>query len=265
MLNVYICQNSTFYNITIEKGKSVPKHVFVYYVNKSTKMYIITVAFLLLFNYLNSLPKLYYFCCNKRDLYVSDLRKFEKLSSKISKLQLDIRYFEQCVNLKLCPKFLMFKPPKLKAYNKLDKLKAEVLKNQISLLRKELQITCKQYIKLKSKIREKLSFLEYSVLISRITKKCQLDVEIIKQRHQQKLTNLWKSQRVSAPDCLINRSNKRLSIEEENALRLGLKHHILPKNIDEIQIKTQVEQLWHFSKKTIVTGYDSLTEIKVKD
>ena len=56
-----------------------------------------------------------------------------------------------------------------------------------------------------------------------------------------------------------------LTIEEENALLLGLKHHILPRNIDEIQITTQVEKLWQFNKKTIVSGIDPGTERTVKD
>ena len=58
------------------------------------------------------------------------------------------------------PKVLMFKPPKLKAYNKTYNIKAEILKNQIGILPKELQTTCDQYRKMKSKIQNKLSFLE---------------------------------------------------------------------------------------------------------
>ena len=87
----------------------------------------------------------------------------------------------------------------------------------------------------------------------------------IQQRHEKKLMNLWNSQRSPAPDCLLNISDRKLIIEEENALRLSLKHHILPRNIDEIQITTKVEKLWQFNKRTIVSGIDPGTERTVKD
>ena len=225
----------------------------------------IWVAVLLLFNHLDSLPKLYYYCCNKRDIHVSELRNFERTSIRVTKLKLDIVYFERCLNLKLCPKFLMFKPPRLKVYARIDNLKAEIIKNQIGLLRKELQTACNKYLKLKSKVKSKLTYLEFSILMKRLNRKCRMDSEETKKRHQKKLTNLWITQRTPAPDCLINISDKKLSIEEENSLRLGLKHHILPKRIDEIQIKTQVEQLWQFNKKTISCLIDSNTEANVKD
>ena len=203
---------------------------------------------MLLFNYLDTLPKLYHYCSNRRDVYVSELRKFERICLKITKLRLDVIYFERCINLKICPRFLMFKPPKLKAYDRTENIKAEILKNQIGLLRKELQTTCQKYHQLKSKLRCKLSFLEFTILMSRLNKKCRVDTNETQQRHQRKLTSLWKSQRTPAPDCLINNSDRVLSIEEEDALRLGLKHHILPKKVDGFQIKAQVEQLWHFGK-----------------
>ena len=75
---------------------------------------------------------------------------------------------------------------------------------------------------------------------------------------------LWKSQRIPAPDCLINKSKRKLTLEEENALRLGLKHHILPKNVNEIQIKSKVEQLWYYAKKTIVHSFGSKNEENAK-
>ena len=148
---------------------------------------------MLLFNYLDTLPKLYHFCSNRRDVYVSELRKFERICLKVTKLRLDTLYFGRCINLRICPKFLMFKPPKLKAYNKTDNIKAEILKNQIGILRKELQTTCDQYRKLKSTIHNKLSFLEYTILMSKLNKKCRMDTLETQQRHQRKLTNLWKS------------------------------------------------------------------------
>ena len=48
-------------------------------------------------------------------------------------------------------------------------------------------------------------------------------------------------------------------------LRLGLKHHILPRNVNETQVKFNVEKLWQYAKKTIVSGTDSSTESSIRD
>ena len=228
-------------------------------------MRILLFVFNLLFRYLDTLPKLYHYCSSRTSVLVSELRQFEKLCTKITKLRLDIIYFEQCVNLKICPKFLCAKFPKLKAYHKTSNIKNEILKNQLGVLRHELRKICQTYSSMRTKIKDKLSFLEYAILMSRLTKKCKMETCETEQRHQRKLTKLWKEQRTPAPDCLINLSDRKLTLEEENALRLGLKHHILPRNIDSIQVKTSVEQLWSFNKKTIVSSIDTHSESTIKD
>ena len=218
------------------------------------KMLTLLIAYLWLYKHLDSLPKLYYFCCNKRDVHVSEFRTFERTCAKVTKLRLDIIYFERCMDLKIVPRFLLFKLPKLKAYHKTDNLRSEILKNQISVLKSDLRRVIAKYEKFKERLKGRLSVLEYAALISKLNEKCRLDISNIQQRHQRKLSNLWKSQRTPAPDCLVNISDRHLSIEEENALRLGLKHHILPKCVNEIQIKSQVEQLYNTSKDAIVSG-----------
>ena len=61
--------------------------------------------------------------------------------------------------------------------------------------------------------------------------------------HKKKLITLWKQQRVSSPDCVKNFSNKELTIQEENAIRLGLKNHIMPAKVNSITIKGSIEKL----------------------
>ena len=123
-------------------------------------------------------------------------------------------------------------------------IRSKVIKNQIGLLRQELKAISQKYTKMRNKIREKLTYLEYMLLMSRLNRKCRSDSLDTQQRHQRKLSALWKSQRTPASDCLINLSDRKLTIEEENVLRLGLKHHILPRNVNETQVKSNVEKLW---------------------
>ena len=62
-------------------------------------------------------------------------------------------------------------------------------------------------------------------------------------RQNNKLRNLWMEDRFRAPECLINLSKKKLSVTEENLIRLGLKHHILPKELKGEDLKADLESL----------------------
>ena len=104
--------------------------------------------------------------------------RFENLCLKVTKLRLDVIYFEKCMNLKICPKFLLFRPPKLRAYHRMDNIKGEVLKNQIGLLRKELQTACNQYLRFKTRIQRKISFLEFSRHPVSLSKRVKEDHEV---------------------------------------------------------------------------------------
>ena len=56
-----------------------------------------------------------------------------------------------------------------------------------------------------------------------------------------KLFNLWKKHKLRSSDCIVNYGDKTLSIEETNALYLGLKNYILPKEIDILKLKSTIE------------------------
>jgi len=51
----------------------------------------------------SSIPKFYFGICNKRGIPVSAFRALEKQGKKLIKLGLDIKYFESCLDLNLCP------------------------------------------------------------------------------------------------------------------------------------------------------------------
>ena len=60
--------------------------------------------------------KLYFRISSKRGTPVKDLRHIERYGLKIVKLKLDVKFFETCANLDICPQFLKFKAPNLKIY-----------------------------------------------------------------------------------------------------------------------------------------------------
>ena len=53
---------------------------------------------------------------------MSLFRKNQRLGLKVVKLKLDVNNFETCLDLKICPRFLKFKPPNLCVYKKPDYL-----------------------------------------------------------------------------------------------------------------------------------------------
>ena len=49
-------------------------------------------------------------------MQVRRLRKLERTGLQLNKLHLDVKYFEDCLELGVCPKFLDFKMPNLSAF-----------------------------------------------------------------------------------------------------------------------------------------------------
>ena len=75
---------------------------------------------------------------------------------------------------------------------------------------------------------------------------------------------MWNNQKSNCPDCIVNLSNKNLNLSECNALRFGLGHHILPKRIDEMSVKAQIEsQIQRLCKHNEVElSFDNKTNIR---
>ena len=56
-----------------------------------------------------TIPKIYFRISNKRGIPVSTLRGLEKQGRKLVKLGQDVKYFETCLDISLCPEVLKFK------------------------------------------------------------------------------------------------------------------------------------------------------------
>ena len=174
----------------------------------------------------SSLPKLYHRLQDRRDVAVSQFRKLEKAGLKVTKLVLDLKYFESCLELGICPKYLKFKPPNLPAYQNTKNVLRKVLSNQINCVNKDLKQAKRQYqFELKS-IVDRISIVEKMVLCHLLKKRYEAHSIPVLKTHRDKLLTLWKSERSRSPKCLMNLSKVKLSLLQENALRLGLKNHI---------------------------------------
>ena len=112
-----------------------------------------------------SLPKLYFSISSKRGIQVKDLRQIEKFGQKIVKLRLDIKYFEICSNLNLCPEFLKFRPPKLKVYNDSSDWHRVIVLKKFKEIKRDLYKAEKEFCVRKTLIQQ-LSIIEKSCLLS---------------------------------------------------------------------------------------------------
>ena len=118
---------------------------------------------------------------------MSLFRKNERLSLKVVKLKLDVNYFETCLNLKICPRFLKFKPPNLSVYNKPDNLFPSVLGKKLKETNRELRIAESRFRSMKQQI---LSVIEKQCLIALLTRFFKSSAQQVLAIHNKKLVHL---------------------------------------------------------------------------
>ena len=213
---------------------------------------------------LYSLPKLYFYINSKRDITVTELRQLEELGYKTGKLKLDVRYLETCRDLRICPEFLKFKPPNLKVYALSKDLCINILIKKLKKVKSLLIKTERKFVIQKSKISSRLSLIERLCLVFVLNECYNKNLNTILMKQRRKLMNLWIKQRDKSPDFIKNYSKRELAIAEEEALRYGLNHHILPKNFDKNTMKVSIEQLAFLIQKNENIKFDEDTSDKIK-
>ena len=90
-------------------------------------------------------------------------------------------------------------------------------------------------------IKAELTCFESYCLFHMMTEHVQKVSEGKIQRHNRKLFQLWRKEHSHSPECIHNYSGKDLTLHEHNALYQGLKHHILPKKVNEYDVKCNIE------------------------
>ena len=99
---------------------------------------------------------------------VKDFRKYEKLEYKKNKLKLDIDFLNNCKQLGLYPKFLIFKLPNVSNKNALS-IRKRLLCSAISKRNKELQNLSKELSLSENFLSTQLSTTDFYILTKSIT------------------------------------------------------------------------------------------------
>ena len=194
------------------------------------------------------LPKLYLRISSKRGTPVKDVRQIKRYGLKKVKLKLDIKFFETCANLDICPQFLKFKAPNLKIYKNTKDLYCVIVLKKLKEIMKDLGQAESSYI-IKKAILQNLRTIEKLCLISILIEKFQATAKNILATYKKKLLHLWLRERRKSSDFIKNLNSRSLTIEEEDALRFELDNHILTKKLQTDDIKAQIEKLFYFINK----------------
>ena len=192
--------------------------------------------------YKPSLPQLYYFVCKKRGIPVKKFRCVEKSGLKVTKLKLDVQYFETCLEVGLCPPKFKVKDQKVNEPTLNAQVHRVVLKNALTKARHELNEAQCSHSELIKDLNSCLSLMERVSLNSLLCARYKKEENVILERHNKKLFNLWSYQSKLSPDCITNVSSRELTVQEYNALQFGLQHHILPKSYDSEMVKVNIEE-----------------------
>ena len=214
-----------------------------------------------------SLPigELYYGIANKGEVEISTLRKFEKLTVKVTTHESHVGYFDKCIELNLIPEFLKFKLPKLDIYKDARIYYAKAVTEQRKLVASKLRAIKNEYNNIFSLVKSQLSDADFGTLTAciddQVVKKSR---EEQRKRHNTKIYALWKKQRPPVPECIVNRSSRVLSLSEQNALLFGLNHSILPSKINPTMIRADIDsQITRICKfNEIDLSYDSKHRIR---
>ena len=190
---------------------------------------------------ISSLPKLYYRLSKRTGVTVQKCRALEDAGKKLVKRSLDVKYWERCIDLELCPNFLKFKPPRLKQYKNVKQMYQNVVKESLHMAKDDLLHAEQQFQRRKVELTYQLSYLEKAALLSLLSKQFRITGKDVMKTHNDKLTRLWKTQRAKCPNCVVNLSDKQLSLEEENVLYRGLNRNVMLKNVPTDEIKNAIE------------------------
>ena len=219
------------------------------------------------FNTFSNLPigKIYHSIAKKGVTSMENLRQFEKVTIKLSDHKLHLQYFDKCLELNLIPNFLKFKPPNLEIYQNPNIYYRKALIEQKKNVASKLREVKHEHDNLMCTLASQLSVFQFRLLMYCMKTQVLQKTETKKARtHNAKLYKLWKEQRPSTPDCIVNLSTKQLSLSEHNALLFGLNHHILPKKINPLSIKAEIENQINkiCLKNNISLSFDSKNTIR---
>ena len=181
-----------------------------------------------------------------RNVTVKDFRKYEKLEYKKNKLKLDIDFLNNCKQLGVYPKFLIFKLPNVSNKDALS-IRKRLLRSAINKRNKELQHLSKELSLSENFLSTQLSTIDFYILTKSITSYNKKLLQKSLYTQQKKLSSLTRDCHLpmfTANKTITNLTQYELSQEESNLLKAGLYFSIQPDKIRKSKIFTTFEKIY---------------------
>ena len=195
---------------------------------------------------------------------VKDFRKYEKLKYKQNKLKLDIDFLNNCKQLAMYPKFLIFKLPNVSNKDVLS-IRKRPLRSAIDKCNKELHHVPKELAQSETFLSKQLSTIDFYIIKSSITSHSKKWLQKLLNTHQKKLSSLTRN--CSLPtftfnETISNLTQYELSQEEVDLLKAGLYFSIQADIIRKSEIFTTFEKI-HLSFINNLKYEETKNQIKV--
>ena len=142
---------------------------------------------------------------------LKDVRKFEKLDKKCRKLEVDIDFLETCDRHDVTPTFVRFKlaNTNLRSSAAYADCQKRLLQTELENKINSLSEAKKELSMLYTKLRGRLSFLDFGHIHSIITNGNELNIELVKATQTKKLEKLILDYKKDNPGTKYYYSNKR--------------------------------------------------------
>ena len=176
---------------------------------------------------------------------VKDFQKYEKLEYKKNKLKLDIDFLNNCKQLGVYPKFLIFKLPNVSNKDALS-IRKRLLRSAINKRNKELQHLSKELSLSVNILSTQLSTTDFYILTKSITSYNKKSLQKLLYTQQKKLSSLTRDCNLpifTANETITNLTQYELSQEESDLLKAGLYFSIQPDKIRKSEIFATFEKI----------------------
>ena len=177
-------------------------------------------------------------------LSTTDLRRVEKLATKVNKVELDLIFLKNCQNLDIVPKFLYFRLPHTN-YVDAKAIRKRLLRSAIKQRKDEKRRLNNDLERLSNEIRAKLSSIDWYILHCTIKRNVEKIVDRTLISHEKKLRNLSRNKVLpfKANEVITNLSSFTFTDSELELLKNGLQFALEPPNINKTDIFTSFEIL----------------------
>ena len=167
-------------------------------------------------------------------------RRLEKTYFRLNKVQLDIDFLQSCKENRIIPKFLKFKTynRKMTQTNLYSSFQFKLLNLEIVDKNKSLRQLNSEFLNLKHKLQDILSWIDFKCLFNRLISSNQAKLKTVKDTHTKKLLHLGISphHNVDKEKVVINLSKRKLTNDEKDVLSLGLSFALPKLKIDFVQL-----------------------------